>query len=134
MSSGTNSLDVMLRAVDVMTAWNDDPQLMGQVVVVQAAEAGDNALMELAVGLGHLCHVLLSRIEQTTDFSKQELLQMLAGVFIAEASKPDSSQRGLVICGLHAKSPKGLLFELAPDPKARSNATSNRRVAPGQRA
>ena len=60
---------------------------MGQVIEAQAADAGDDALVELTVGLGHLCNVLLGRIAQTSKFSKQELLQILAGVFIAEASK-----------------------------------------------
>ncbi len=84
MTNRTSSLDVMLRAVEVMTAWTGDPVLMGQVVAAQVAENGDDALLELTVGLGHLCNLLLSRIEQTSEFSKQELLQILAGAFIAQ--------------------------------------------------
>ena len=61
---------------------------MGQVVALQAEDVGDDALLELTVGLGHLCNVLLARIAQTSEFSKEDLLQILAGVFIAQASGP----------------------------------------------
>ena len=85
MTSDSN-VDIMLRAIEVMTAWNEDSDLMGQVVAAQARDAGDDAYMELAVGLGHLCNLLLARVAQSSDFTRQELLQILAGIFIAEAA------------------------------------------------
>lgn len=94
MAVGASSLDVMLRAIEVMTAWNDDFDLMGRVVAAQVADAGDDAIVELAVGFGHLCNVLLSRIELDSHYSKQELLQILAGVFIAEAARGDELPAG----------------------------------------
>jgi hypothetical protein len=85
MPAEASSLDVMLNAIEVMTSWNDaDSNLMPVTVSAQLADAGHVGLIALTVGLAHLCDVLLSRVSADSDCSKLELLQILAGVFIAE--------------------------------------------------
>jgi hypothetical protein len=70
MTTDASNLDVLLRAIEVMTAWNDDPDLMGQIVAAQVRRGRRRCADATTVGLGYLCNVLLGRIEQTADLSK----------------------------------------------------------------
>jgi hypothetical protein len=74
----------MLRAIEFMSAWIDDDSVLTEFAAAKSVEGADATSLELTVGLAQLCNALLDRVERDSDFSKGDLLQILAGAFIAQ--------------------------------------------------
>jgi hypothetical protein len=97
VSKRQNDPAAILRAIEFMSAWIDDDSVLTEFAAAKAAEGADAISLELTVGLAQLCNALLERVESDSEFSKGDLLQILAGVFLAQTpavSSPESPTAG----------------------------------------